>query len=40
LPVLSKLNEAKAAALPYFLVGGWPAVALVAGLVVWLLRRK
>lgn len=40
LPRLSKLTPGWAAALPWFLVGVWPAVALVVGVGVWAVRRR
>lgn len=40
LPRLSNLRESTAAALPWVLVGVWPAVALVVGLGVWFVRRR
>ncbi|MEW6251164.1 MAG: hypothetical protein AB1716_10990, partial [Planctomycetota bacterium] len=40
LPRLKDLTEEKAAVLPYLLVGVWPALALVLGAGVWLVRRK
>jgi hypothetical protein len=40
LPRLRDLNEAWAARLPWLLVGLWPGVALVAGVGVWLVRRR
>ncbi len=39
-PRLTKLDEAWAARLPWVLVGVWPAIALVAGLGVWMMRRR
>jgi hypothetical protein len=39
-PRLTKLTEAWSARLPWLLVGVWPALALVAGFGVWLVRRK
>ncbi len=39
-PRLEKLKEEQAEVLPYFLVGVWPALALVAGAVVWFVRRR
>ena len=40
MPRLKKLDEAWAARLPWLLVGVWPALALVAGLGVWAVRRR
>ena len=39
-PRLKELDEAWAARLPWFLVGAWPAVALVVALGVWVVRRR
>lgn len=39
-PRLKDLTEESAAVLPWLLVGVWPAVALVIGLGVWVVRRK
>ena len=39
-PRLTGLTEAWSARMPWILVGVWPALALVAGLGVWLVRRK
>ncbi len=40
IPRLHKLDQAWADRLPWLVVGVWPAVALLAGLGVWLVRRK
>ncbi len=40
MPRLGDLDERWAARLPWFLVGIWPAAALVVGLGVWLVRRR
>jgi hypothetical protein len=40
LPRLSGLNETWAGILPWFLVGVWPALALVAGVGMWVVRRR
>lgn len=40
LPRLTHLTEPTAAVLRWLLVGVWPAVALLAGLGVWLVRRR
>jgi len=40
LPRLADLDEETARALPWLLVGVWPAVALVVGIGVWLVRRR
>jgi hypothetical protein len=39
-PRLTKLDEAWTARLPWLLVGVWPALALVVGFGVWVVRRK
>lgn len=39
-PVLGDLDRAWADRLPWFMVGIWPAVALVVGIGVWLVRRR
>ena len=40
LPRLKKLDEVWAARLPWFLVGIWPALVLLVGVGVWLVRRR
>lgn len=40
LPRLGDLREATASRLPWLLVGVWPALALVAGIGVWMVRRR
>jgi hypothetical protein len=40
LPRLSELDEKWARRLPYFLVGIWPAIVLLIGLGIFLLRRR
>ena len=40
LPVLNKLDAKWAARVPWFLVLIWPAVGLLAGVGVWLVRRR
>lgn len=40
LPRLTRLDETWTARLPWVLVGLWPAIALVVGLGVWLVRRR
>lgn len=40
MPRLSKLDETWSARLPWFLVGIWPALALLVGVGVWLVRRR
>jgi len=40
IPRLAQLDEAWSARLPWLLVGVWPALALVVGFGVWVVRRK
>jgi hypothetical protein len=40
LPRLTELTPETAARLPWFLVGAWPALALLAGVVIGLVRRR
>lgn len=40
MPRLKDLDDAWAGRLPWFLVGIWPAAALVVGVGVWLVRRR